>query len=200
MDKLTHTQTRSHTQTRRQTHTDTHTHTHEVKHTLADTDTQRHTHTRRHTHRHTHTHSQTHTHTPLHIPIGWPTRMQNKSYWTCTCSQSECSVSCSVRRCEPIVILQTAAQPCVRQQPRTVSYLCDKKGRAVQGTDLSLGRDPDGQGAVVPPVVLKLGGIVALLLGGGGVEPHVVDHPVVLDVEAWSEGGKRGRERGLVTG
>lgn len=51
-------------------------------------------------------------------------------------------------------------------------------------THLSLSRDPDGQSAVVPPLVHKLGLIVRLLLACGCVEPHVVDYSVVLSVAA----------------
>lgn len=51
-------------------------------------------------------------------------------------------------------------------------------------SNLSLRCDPDRQRAVVPPLVHKLSLIVALLLTRGGVEPHVVDHTVVLNVAA----------------
>lgn len=47
---------------------------------------------------------------------------------------------------------------------------------------LSLGRDPDGQAAVIPPLVDELRLVVRLLLCGAGVEPHVVDHAMIFDI------------------
>lgn len=55
-------------------------------------------------------------------------------------------------------------------------------------TDLSLRCDPDGQSAIVPPVIDKLSQIVGLLRTGGCIEPHVVDYPVILDVSPCRRG------------
>jgi len=54
-------------------------------------------------------------------------------------------------------------------------------------TCLSLRRDPDGQAAVVPPAVHGLREIVGQLQTRAGVEPHVVNHPVVLQVPPCQE-------------
>lgn len=64
----------------------------------------------------------------------------------------------------------------------TVSH--SDKMEIVLHTDLSLRCDPDGQSAVVPPLIHKQTLIVRPLLTAGGVEPHVVDHAVILDVAA----------------
>ena len=61
-------------------------------------------------------------------------------------------------------------------------------------SDLSLGCDPDGQGAIVPPLVLELALVVRQHLGGGGVEPHVVNHSMVLHIETWET-----REKNSIT-
>lgn len=70
------------------------------------------------------------------------------------------------------------------------------RGRWERGggrTRLSLGGDPDGQAAVVPPAVHALREVVGQLLLRAGVEPHVVNHPVVLQVSPCEE---RRRRRG----
>lgn len=68
------------------------------------------------------------------------------------------------------------------------------QGLCVRGgchTCLSLSGDPDGQAAVVPPAVHTLCAVVGQLLTRAGVEPHVVNHPVVLQVSPCQERQKR---------
>lgn len=59
-------------------------------------------------------------------------------------------------------------------------------------TCLSLGSDPDGEAAVVPPAADALCGVVGQSQAGFGVEPHVVDHPVVLQVPPCGRDERRG--------
>lgn len=70
------------------------------------------------------------------------------------------------------------------------------QGLCMQGgaTCLSLGSDPDGQAPVVPPAVHILRAPVGQLLACAGVEPHVVNHSVALQVPPCRE---RCREQGL---
>ena len=55
---------------------------------------------------------------------------------------------------------------------------------------LPLGRDPDGQAAVVPPPLDAQCGVVGQLHLAARVVEHVVNHPVVLDVFACGVGGR----------
>lgn len=59
-------------------------------------------------------------------------------------------------------------------------------------TCLSLGSDPDGEAAVVPPAADALGGVVGQSQACFGVEPHVMDHAVVLDVPPCAREDRRG--------
>lgn len=59
-------------------------------------------------------------------------------------------------------------------------------------TCLSLGSDPDGEAAVVPPAAYALCGVVGQFHTCFGVEPHVMDHPVVLQVSPCGRGERRG--------
>lgn len=59
--------------------------------------------------------------------------------------------------------------------------LCLSLGRP---SYLSLGCDPDGYAAVVPPPLDTECGVVGQPHLVGGVVEHVVDHPMVLDVFA----------------
>lgn len=56
------------------------------------------------------------------------------------------------------------------------------RARGACPTCLSLSCDPDGQAAVVPPAVDALRDVIGHLHPRAGVEPHVVYHPVVLEV------------------
>lgn len=61
---------------------------------------------------------------------------------------------------------------------------------------LPLGCDPDGQAAVVPPVLDAQCGVIRQLHLAARVVIHVVNHPVVLDVFACGREAAEGRWEG----
>lgn len=65
---------------------------------------------------------------------------------------------------------------------------------------LSLGCDPDGYAAVVPPVRDTQRGVVGPPHLGGGVIEHVVNHPMVFNVFAWEGKQRAGRVCGARLG